>query len=417
MTIQEILDWGAGFLNLCALYYVIQLIRCAMFSFAISVVVFFFRKTFFKNRVFLKGALWSLFLPALFVGKMKFFYENAAGVIIFTWWTAVLTKHQWISWLYLGITAIYAFLLFNKRKRLYKLTAGMEKRYVDSTAVYVLDLPVTPFAIGVFRPKIVISKAVLEEYDKKELSMVLLHEKVHIRLGHLIFYFLWDILRILLWINPLLTIGAGFFREDMEEICDRVTIRHSGDKAYDYGRLLLKSIKILQAESKDFNMFATFAGDKEYKGIKKRMMEITRYKPYKSIAAAGILAAAVLGVAGTVMWIQTISYDRCNENDSMFVYGYDGREVTFFDNSDELRQMISYDDGYVYVDRAAFEGFLGKRSAAGDVFIVFGGFYKLPGFVGIGCSCFYETDLEEDVVKIPYENPMDDWRVKLVSML
>lgn len=42
--------------------------------------------------------------------------------------------------------------------------------------------------------------------------------------------------------------------------------------------------------------------------------------------------------------------------------------------------MISYDDSYVYVDSEAFEYFCMKNNAAGDVFIVFGGFHKLPGF-------------------------------------
>lgn len=417
MTIQEFLNRGAGLLDFCTLYYTMQLIRCAMLSLAVSAVVFFLRKTLLKNKVFLKGALWSLFLPVLFMGKMKFFYENPAGIIIFTWWTTLLTKHIWISRLYLGIAAGYAFWLFHKRRRIYKLTKGMEKRYVEGSLVHVADLPVTPFAIGVFRPKIVMPKAVLEKYDRAELRAVLLHEKVHIRLGHLIFYSLWDILRALLWPNPLLAAGAGLLREDMEEICDRVTIRHNEDKAYDYGRLLLKSMKVLQAESRDFNMFATFAGDKEYRDIKKRMTKIARYKPYQPIAAAGISAVIVFGIVAAVLWIGNVSYDRCNENDSVLVYGYDGREVTFFDDSDVLRQMISYDDGYVYVDRTAFEGLLEKGNAAGDVFIVFGGFYKLPGFVGAGCTCCYDPGLKGDVVKIPYENPMDDWMIRLISML
>lgn len=101
----------------------------------------------------------------------------------------------------------------------------------------------------------------------------------------------------------------------------------------------------------------------------------------------------------------------------MFTYGYDGKDVTFFDDSDVLHQIISYDDSYVYVDREAFENYLYEKNAAGDIFIVFGGFYKLPGVGGTGCSCCYEPDSEEKIVKIPYENPMNDWRVRLLKML
>lgn len=101
----------------------------------------------------------------------------------------------------------------------------------------------------------------------------------------------------------------------------------------------------------------------------------------------------------------------------MFVYGYNGKNVTFFDDSDRLKQMISFDDHYVYVAGEAFESYLHQHNASGEIFIVFGGFYKLPGFVGIGCSCCYEPGWEECVVRIPYENPADDWRVTLVKIL
>ena len=79
--------------------------------------------------------------------------------------------------------------------------------------------------------------------------------------------------------------------------------------------------------------------------------------------------------------------------------------------------MITYDDNYVYVDREAFENYLRKHNASGDIFIVFGGFYKLPGIGGVGCSCHYEFGSKEQIVQIPYESPMDSWRVKLFKLL
>ena len=228
-------------INLCAVYYVIQLVRCVMISFAVFAFVFLLRKTFLKNRVFLKGMLWSLFIPVLFVGKLKFFYENTMGIILFSWWNQILAKHAWISWLYLLVVSVYGIRLIHRKRKLKKLVAGMEKRNVEDTLIYITKLPVTPSTIGVFSPKIVIPEIMVKEYDRTELQTILLHEKTHIRLGHLFFYFLWDVLRVLLWLNPLLTIGTKFFREDMEEICDWVTIQKSQGKPYAYGQLLLKA--------------------------------------------------------------------------------------------------------------------------------------------------------------------------------
>ncbi|MCX4351312.1 MAG: M56 family metallopeptidase [Lachnospiraceae bacterium] len=413
----EFLDRGISFLNICAIYYVIQLIRCAIVSLVPFAFVFLLRKTLLKNRVFLKGALWSLFIPVFFAGKMKFFYENTVGVILFTWWTVLLTKHVWINWLYLCVAFIFGARLICGRRKLKKLVAGMEKRNLDGNTVYVAKMPVTPSAIGVLRPKIIMPALMWKEYDQKELQTILLHEKTHIRLGHLLFYFLWDMSRVLLWVNPLFTMSVKLLREDMEEICDWATMQQSEEKAYVYGKLLLKSMRVLQVESKNFNMFAAFSGDKEYTNIRQRVTQISQYRPYKRIAVVSILTAVMLCIMGLVVWIQSSSYDRYNENDTMFIYGYDGKEVTFFEDSDLLRQMISYDDTYVYVGKEAFEDFLQKINATGDVFIVFGGFYKLPGFVGTGYSCYYESDDEEPVVRILYEKPTDDWLVALVKVL
>lgn len=417
MTVQEIWESGASLLNLCAVYYVMQILKCVQVSFVIFAFVFLLRKTLLKNKVFLKGALWGLFLPVLFVGKIKFFYENTIGILLFSWWTEICKIHVWINWLYLCGVFLYAARLFYKKRKLKKLVAGMEKRETEGTCIYVTKMPVTPSAIGIFRPKIVMPEVILKEYNQKDLQTILLHEKTHIQLGHLLFYSLWDILRVILWLNPFLTIGTRYFREDMEEICDFATIQRSQRKAYSYGQLLVKSMRILQAENEDFNMFAAFAGDKEYQNIRQRVTRIARYKPYRNMIAVSILIATILCMTATVIWIQGISYDRYNESDVMFAYGFDGKDVTFFDTNNVLHQMISYDETFVYIDKEAFENYLQENNAKGDIFIVFGGFYKLPGVGEIGCSCYYEFGSEEQIVKIPYENPMSDWRVMLLKML
>ncbi len=50
---------------------------------------------------------------------------------------------------------MYALLLWAKRSKMKKLAAGMEKRKVGDTVIYVTKLPVTPSAIGLLRTKIV----------------------------------------------------------------------------------------------------------------------------------------------------------------------------------------------------------------------------------------------------------------------
>lgn len=422
MIIEEFLDSIISLLNWCAVYYVTQLLKCVQISFLVFLCVFLLRRILPENKVFVKGALWALFIPVLFAGRMKFYYENTIGILLFSWWTESCKVHVWVNWLYLCGVFCYAALLFHKKRKLKRYVLGMEKKYIEGVCIYMTDMPVTPSAIGLLRPKIVMPKIMLTSYTQTEIQTILLHEKTHIRLGHLLYYFLWDILRVLLWINPLFIIGTKLFREDMEEICDLVTIHNSKGEAYDYGKLLLKSMRILQEENEGFGMFAAFAGEEEYKHIRQRIMRIVKYRPYKRTAAAGIWTAAVLCTVIAAAWLKANSYDRCNENDVVITYGYNGEKVTFFDTGGTLSQMISYDSHYLYVDKNAFEQYLKERHlkeihAQGDIFIVFGGFYKLPGIGGIAYSCCYEPDCGEDIAKIPYDSPMDSWQVKLLKML
>lgn len=417
MTIQEFLRYGISVLDFASVYYVILLVRSALLSFAVCAVVFSLRKTVWKNRVFLKGALWSLFIPILFMGKMKFFYENRIGEKWFTSWTGICMNHRWICWLYLCGVFIYFVRQFESKRKLKKLVAGMERRKVEDMVICVTEMPVTPSVVGTFKHKIIMPKMMLKEDNGEEFRTILLHEKTHIRLGHLLFYFLWDLLRALLWINPLLVVGTKYFREDLEEICDWVTIRRSGEDAYDYGCVLLKSMKILQTENQNYNMYATFAGDKGYQGIRQRITRIALYRPYKRTVAVGTWIAVILCIIAALKGIQTVSYDRYYEESAMSVYGYDGEKVTFYDDGEVLLQMISYDDYYVYVDREAFEQYLQENDAVGDIFIVYEDFYKLPGVGGIGCSCYYEPVSKGRIAKIPYENPTNSWRVKVMKLL
>ena len=141
--------------------------------------------------------LWGLFIPVLFVGKIKFFYENPIGAISFSRWTEICKIHVWINWIYLCGIFVYAARLFYRKRKLKKLVAGMEKREVAGICIYVAKMPVTPSTIGVFRPKIGMPEIMLKEYGQKDLQTILLHEKTHIQLGYLLFYFLWGILRVI----------------------------------------------------------------------------------------------------------------------------------------------------------------------------------------------------------------------------
>lgn len=99
------------------------------------------------------------------------------------------------------------------------------------------------------------------------------------------------------------------------------------------------------------------------------------------------------------------------------VGNYDGEPGIVSYDTEKLREIISYDDRYVYVERDAFENFLEENDADGEIWIVFGGFYKLPGLAGAAETCIYERGSRGSIVQIPYEGIRDSWYMELLKLL
>lgn len=413
-------DWSqvGSFLDFCAAYYTTQLVRCAAFSFLLIGVIMLLRKALFSERTFLRGLLWPSFLLIPFLGRLKLFYENGAVVNI-TWrLTAATMSWIWADRIYMVGIFVAAICIFGKRLHLRKSVAGMERVSLYNTVVSVMDMNVTPFTVGLFAPKIIIPKVMLESYSRNELKTVIQHERTHIRLGHLWLGLAWDILRCLLWVNPFLTIFQKKFRADLEDICDRVCIQSSGRSAHEYGLVLLKTLKLLRSGTEGTPPAVTYAGEREFEDMKRRMGEIAGFRPYRKKMCVGMATIAFLIIVVMLLAVHTHSYAKCNKNENILVYEYDSEgNAGILDYGSSIHQIISYDDSYVYVDREAFEDFLDKNNADGDIFIVFGDFYKLPGFSSGGESCSYETGSDAGVVQIPYQRQTNDWMVTLFKIL
>ncbi len=412
-------DWRqlASLINFCTVYYTTQLVRCAAFSFVLIGLVMLLRKIHFSERTFLRGMSWALFLVIPFLGRLKMFYENAA-VLKATWRiTAVTASWLWGDRIYMAGILLTAICIFGKRIRLQRTVSGMEKVMFENVRIYVIDMNITPFTVGLLKPKIVLPKVMADSYSKDELKSVIQHEQTHIRLGHLWFGLAWDILRCLLWVNPLLTIFQKQFRADLEDICDRVCIQSSRRTAHEYGMVLLKTLKLLSSESETAPPTVTYAGEREFADMKRRMGEIVGFRPYRKKLCVGMVATAFLMIAAMLLAVHTHSYARCNESRDILVGNYDGEPQVISYDTEELSQMISYDDRYVYVERQAFEDFLEENNAEGEIWIVFGGFYKLPGLAGIAESCIYESSSKDRIIQIPYESIRNYWYYELLEIL
>lgn len=415
MTGQEFWIKVINTLEFSSVYFGIQLGRSVLISYLVVALVLFMRKTVFRKTTFLKGTLWCLFLFLPFIGKMKFFYENRMGARLFLWWHNLCCNESWICGLYiLGIVA-FGIYIFCQRGKLRQLVSGLTKGRIGDVEIYICEHPITPFATGLFRAKIVLPKVMLEAFSVEELKVILLHEKIHVRIGHLWCYFVWDILRILLWANPLLTVCMKYLRDDMEAICDRVVIQRSSGTAYDYGTLLLKSIQLLGNES--IGTLTAFAGEQEYRSIKKRIEQVAHFKPYRTWVAGACMISTILVITGLFFGIWKISYPVYMERKDIAVCDMDF-QMWQIGTQVQLQEAITIDDRYVYINCDSWNAILQEQGIETDAYYIsFGGYMKLPGIGGGGNAIFVDSEEAGERLIIPYHNNDMELFTRIVKIL
>ncbi|MDE6201942.1 MAG: hypothetical protein K2G19_00530 [Lachnospiraceae bacterium] len=162
---------------------------------------------------------------------------------------------------------------------------------------------------------------------------------------------------------------------------------------------------------------AAFAGEKDFAEMKKRIRKIAGFRPYRKKLCAGLVAILAAAICMALLILHNFSYARYIGSEDILVYEFSDGDASLLDYDNSLYQMISYDDSYVYVNREEFDDFLHRNHAEGEIYIVFGGCYKMPGLGSAAESCFYESNSKDKVLRIPYENTSTHWRYWLFKLL
>lgn len=137
-------------------------------------------------------------------------------------------KYVWIS----GISIMLMYCVIS--------TAKIRKKVLISIPfkenIYILDETVTPFVMGILKPKIYLPGCL----SKNEQEYIILHEKFHIRrFDHIAKPVAFAALCIH-WFNPLVWIAFIYFCKDMEMSCDEAVIKILGENIRaDYSASLL----------------------------------------------------------------------------------------------------------------------------------------------------------------------------------
>lgn len=429
------------FLQFTASYYLLLAGRCA-FAAVIAVLLILVLRRILKKQTFLRGWLWSFMIPAFFVGKLKFFNESRIGIRAFYWWVGVCASYRWLGVVYVLGVLVMGSWIWKRNQRLRREVFKMPLTAAEGIRVRVSDMEIAPFSCGLLHPQIVLPKSMLAECSDEEISIILAHEKTHIRLGHLWLFALWQFGRAVLWFNPLMHCCFRLFSHDLEDICDRVVIQQKKISPKKYGMLLLESVK-RNGQSKAFGMNAqpSFLGgirqaaqsggirqavcpgrhkkavkQAEYKDFKCRICRIADFKTYRSVRV-WILSAVCIGIIFSgVVGLQCISYPRYMEDNTIYIHKTENGQVLIQDCA-RLHEMISYKKCTVTIDTEPFLQMMQERFPAEEAcYISMNGFQKVPGWGG-GADVIYVDFQKMTPGKYTITYPEYDWITKTFLFL
>lgn len=217
---------------------------------------------------------------------------------------APLVRYGTVVWL-AGMILIFLWSI----RMLYRTKKNLRKAVLYQKNIYECDNIPSPFAMGVFRPKIYIPFRL----EAEERIYILKHEQHHIRRGdHLIRFFAF-VLAGIYWFHPLVWLSYFFMIQDMEMSCDEYVLQSMpGDIRIDYSKSLLGFA---------MNQRKLVVGNLAFgeTNTRKRVKNVMNFR--KPAAWAGAAAILILVVAGVTC------LTNGKENNSKTDNGSDDRTV------------------------------------------------------------------------------------------
>lgn len=153
---------------------------------------------------------------------------------------------------------------------------------------------VGPAVAGVFRPKLVLSASLLNQFSPDEFQLVFLHELSHIRRHDLVVQQLWMLAGILHWFNPVVWFSARRWQADRELACDEAVLASlDGHHQAAYGRAILH---VMDSVSPFRPVPGAVGAVMSRDFLTRRIAMIARYRPLPrrwTFLAAGLLLLLV----------------------------------------------------------------------------------------------------------------------------
>lgn len=322
---------------------------------------------------------------------------------------------------------------------------GLARRYLGRVRVYISEDGISPFCGGIFRPYIVMPDLYLEpageencakgewaRQEKRRLAkreeqpdcrnipcyedwrltkqgkVLLCHELLHLKSGHILWINLFAMLRIYWWFNPLVYLCERLMQQDMEKACDEGCLYYTDASEREYGRMLLE-MAAMQEPMRPAGA-ATFLKDKNYRSLKSRIGNLRgkcEREWYRSIhkafgwGCAAVLALSVLAVGAT-------SYPRYTRMTELSLYDENLHMICM--DSPELRAAVQVVDGYLQIDAERMDACLAQLDITGEyVYLGYDTIMKVPGAGGGGNVGMIALEDYEDIFYLRAETWENDF--------
>lgn len=430
---DETLRLLKGFRDFAAVYCFDKCIRTMLAGMAMLLLICIIRKCNKKHVANINIGAMVLLLPMAFTGMNKLFFRGYIYWVLNSLYGHIHKPvYGKIYFSVMGVLlAVYVIKSSHLRQKLKKLPllenrikeelienltaydrTSLPRRYLGRVKIYITSEKVSPYSGGIFRPFIVIPEEISESWDDTQRRVILSHEFLHIKSGHIVLLFLFAMLRIYWWMNPAIYLCEKILREDLEMACDESCICATGVSRLEYGKMILGVLTMLKGVQEE--CAASFLDGNYFEVLRKRIGYLNKQKAVKNgrsasrrtIAFFGTLSAALLLVIGITSYPR---YTRMKEitfyNEEMEMVVWDSRE---FGNSVEIV------DGEIRIDEEELQKILEEKQVSGDyVYISFDTIMKVPGSGGGGNVAMVAMDDFDDVLYLA----ADDWRNDLVVFM
>lgn len=190
------------------------------------------------NRPLIPSQL-SLHKQSVIDLAIDFFTQNIYPITLI-WLIIVFAK---ITGLAVGLYRLHQL----KTQQIYSIGSYWEQRVGEfarnmgvmrSVKIFQSGLVKVPTVLGHFKPVILVPLGVITSIPADQIEMVLLHELAHIRRLDFFVNFLQRLIELLFFFNPGILWISRLIREERENCCDDMALRHSGNQTV-YIRALL----------------------------------------------------------------------------------------------------------------------------------------------------------------------------------